>query len=181
MVTEKPSDARLGLIQIYTGNGKGKTTAALGLALRACGHGLRTYIGQFLKGRAYGELRGVERLAPLVAVEQYGLDEWILPGEIGPEQEAAAHEGLARARRALVSIRYDIVVLDEINVALSLGLLPEEAVLELMDGKPPQVELVMTGRGSPRFIIDRTDLVTEMRKVRHPFTRGIGGRPDIEF
>jgi cob(I)alamin adenosyltransferase len=177
---EFPED-RLGLIQVYMGNGKGKTTAALGLTLRACGHELHTYIGQFLKGRSYGELRSVKRLAPFVTIEQYGLDERIHAGEVTLKHQAAAHEGLAKARRALVSTRYDVVVLDEINVALNYGLLTEEEVLELMDSKPPQVELVMTGRAVPQSIIDRADLVTEMREVRHPYSRGIRGRVGIEF
>ena len=171
----------MGLVQVYTGDGKGKTTAALGLSLRACGQGLHTYIGQFLKKRRYGELRGVARLAPFVTIEQYGVNERIYAGEVTPEQRAAAREGLARARHALVSAHYDIVVMDEVNVALDYGLLSEAEILELVDSKPPSVELVMTGRRAPQAILDRADLVTEMREVKHPFSRGIHARIGIEF
>ena len=181
MASERSSDARRGLIQVYTGNGKGKTTAALGLTLRACGHGLRTYIGQFLKGQSYGELRSVKRLTPRVVIEQYGLDELVLADNITPEQRAAAQDGLAKAKQALLSNKYDIVILDEIHVALNYGLLTLEEVTELMECKPPQVELVMTGRGAPQTVIDQADLATEMRELKHPLARGIQGRIGIEF
>ncbi len=172
---------RIGLIQVYTGSGKGKTTAALGLALRAAGRGMRTYIGQFLKGTRCGELEGVGLLAPHVTLEQYGLAGWVQGGTVTPEQRAAAEAGLVRAREALLSGEYDIVVLDEVNVAIHLGVLSQDQVLGLMALKPPQVELVLTGRGAPQGVLDRADLVTEMREVRHPFHRGIPARPGIEF
>jgi len=171
----------LGLIQIYTGDGKGKTTAALGLALRACGHGLRTYLGQFLKRRSCGEMYAAKKLAPYLTIEQYGLDEYICKVKVTSEQKAAARHGLAKARQALVSTHYDIVVLDEINVAINYGFLVDEEVLELMNSKPPQLELVMTGRKAPQSIVDRADLVTEMREVKHPFSQGIRARIGIEF
>ena len=181
-MTEEPSsDVRVGLTQVYTGDGKGKTTAALGLALRATGHGLTTYIGQFLKGRSYGELEGAKRLAPEVTLEQYGLTGWLRAGHITPEQRDAAREGLAKGRRALHSGKYDIVVLDEVNVALHFGVLTEEEILELIESKPSQVELVLTGRRAPQAIIDRADLVTEMTEVRHPYDRGIPARSGIEY
>jgi len=172
---------RLGLVQVYTGNGKGKTTAALGLALRACGHGLRVYVGQFLKGTTYGELAGAERLAPLVTIEQYGLPKRIHGGEPSPEQRAAARDGLAKAKEALGGSRYDIVILDELAVALDYGLVSEAEVLVAIDEKPPHVELVITGRHAPASILDRADLVSEVREVRHPFSKGIGARRGIEF
>jgi cob(I)alamin adenosyltransferase len=181
MVSERSSSARLGLIQIYTGDGKGKTTAALGLALRACGHELRTYIGQFLKGQSCGEIYSAKKLAPYLTIEQYGLDESICKAEVTSEQRAAAQHGLATARHALLSNKYDIVILDEIQVALNYNLLTEEEVIEIMECKPAQVELVMTGRGASQSLIDRADLVTEMRKVRHPLARGIQARLGIEF
>ena len=181
MTKEPPPKARVGLIQVYTGDGKGKTTAALGLALRAAGHGLCTYIGQFLKGRPYGEQEALKRLAPEVTLEQYGLNSWVHVDRVTPEQREAAREGLVRARHALLSGEYDIVVLDEVNVALHFGVLTEEEVLKFIDDKPSRVELVLTGRRAPQAIIERADLVTKMKEVRHPYHRGIPARLGIEF
>ncbi|HET90846.1 MAG TPA: cob(I)yrinic acid a,c-diamide adenosyltransferase [Chloroflexi bacterium] len=172
---------RIGLTQVYTGDGKGKTTAALGLALRAAGSGMRTYIGQFLKGQRYGELEIIQRLAPYITLEQYGLDEWVHVDSVTPEQWTVAQEGLAKIRQALLSGEYDIVVADEINIALYFGLVTEGQVIHLIETKPPQVELVLTGRRATDAIIERADLVTEMREVRHPYQRGIPARPGIEF
>lgn len=172
---------KIGLIQVYTGDGKGKTTAALGLALRAAGSEMRTYIGQFLKGRRYGEMESVKRLTPYVTLEQYGLNDWVHVEGTTPEQRAAAQEGLERLRQALTGGEYDIVIADEINVAVFFGLLTEEEVLSLIEAKPPQVELVLTGRRATEAIIERADLVTEMREVRHPYQHGIVARRGIEF
>jgi cob(I)alamin adenosyltransferase len=172
---------RIGLIQVYTGDGKGKTTAALGLALRAAGNGMRTYIGQFLKGRRYGEMESIQRLAPYVTLEQYGLNDWVHVDSATPDQRAAAQEGLSQIRQALTSGEYDIVIADEVNIALYFGLLTQEQVIQLMDARPPYVELVLTGRRAPDAIIERADLVTEMREVRHPYQQGIAARPGTEF
>jgi cob(I)alamin adenosyltransferase len=172
---------RIGLTQVYTGDGKGKTTAALGLALRAAGSGMRTYIGQFLKGHRYGEVESVQRLAPYITLEQYGLDQWVHVESVTSEQKAAAQQGFAQIRRALTSGQYDIVVADEINIALYFGLLTEDQVLQLIDAKPPQVELVLTGRRAPGAIIERADLVTEMQEIKHPYRNGIPARVGIEF
>jgi cob(I)alamin adenosyltransferase len=181
MSEETKAGERVGLVQVYTGDGKGKTTAALGLALRAAGSGMRSYIGQFLKGRRYGELESVQQLSPYLTLEQYGLDAWVHIDRVTPEQRAAAQEGLAKVRQALHSGEYDIVIADEINVALYFGVLTEEEVIELIDGRPPQVELVLTGRRAPEAIIERADLVTEMKEVRHPYHRGVPAREGIEF
>ena len=172
---------RLGLIQVYTGDGKGKTTAALGLALRAAGHGMRTYVGQFMKGRPYGENAALTRLGSDVTVEQFGIDGWVHVDDVTPAQREAAQVGLARAREALLGGKYDIVILDEVNTAVHFGVLTEAEVLEFIDHKPPETELVLTGRRAPRALLDRADLVTEMREVRHPFQRGIEARRGIEF
>lgn len=172
---------RVGLVQVYTGDGKGKTTAALGLALRAAGSGMRTYIGQFLKGQDYGELESVKHLAPLVTIEQYGLNGWVHVDRITPEQRKAAQQGLAAIREALVSGQYDIVVADELNIAVAFGLVTEQDVLDLIDLKPADVELVITGRRAPDAIMARADLVTEMREVKHPYQQGIQARQGIEF
>jgi cob(I)alamin adenosyltransferase len=170
-----------GLIQVYTGEGKGKTTAALGLALRAAGHGLRVEIIQFLKGwPGYGELIGVAWL-PTVAIHPFGRSGWVHPAQPQPEDYERATRALAYARQIVTSGKADIVVLDEIDVALDYGLLDLEVVLALLDSKPPAVELILTGRNAHPEIVSRADLVTEMRKVKHPYDRGIGGRKGIEF
>jgi cob(I)alamin adenosyltransferase len=168
-----------GCVQVYTGDGKGKTTAALGLALRASGHGMRTYIGQFIKGQPSGELAAL-RDHPLVTVEQYGEAPFIRREDVTPEHIAHARRGLERARAAMVSGEYAIVVLDEINVALWFGLLDEADVLAFLDDMPGGVEVVLTGRRAPEAIIRRADLVTEMRPIKHHFEQGVPARRGIE-
>lgn len=170
-----------GYIQVYTGNGKGKTTAALGLALRAAGHGMRTYFGQFLKGQHYGELDAVKKLSPLIRIERFGREGFLHITE-GPDDEdiRRAREGLRKCREAMLSGRYDIVVLDEINTAVLLKVLTVEEVLGLINDKPAAVELVLTGRGAPESVIDRADLVTEMKDVKHYFAQGVKARDGIE-
>ncbi len=171
----------IGYVQVYTGNGKGKTTAALGLALRAAGHGMRTYFGQFLKGQHYGELDAVEKLSPLIRMERFGREGFLHITE-GPDDEdiRKAREGLGKCRAAMLSGRYDIVVLDEINTAVLLKVLTVEEVLALLDEKPEAVELVLTGRGAPQAVVDRADLVTEMREVKHYYDKGVKAREGIE-
>lgn len=170
-----------GRIQVYTGDGKGKTTAALGLALRAAGHGLRVAIVQFMKGwPGYGERKGVEWL-PTVAIHPFGRRGWVHPDNPEPEDYDGAAAALAYARQVMLGGLIDVVVLDEVNVALDYGLLDLEDVLALLDGKPPAVELVLTGRNAHPQVVARADLVTEMRKVKHPYDRGLDGRQGIEF
>ncbi len=170
-----------GLVQVYTGDGKGKTTAALGLALRAAGHGLRTYIGQFMKGQPYGELEGARLLEPYLTIEQYGLPTFVHVRQATPEDVRMAHEGLEKARAAMRSGRYAIVVLDEVCVALHFELLTLEEVLAFLEERPEGVELVLTGRRAPEALLSRADLVTEMREVKHPYARGVPARRGIEF
>ena len=168
-----------GYVQVYTGDGKGKTTAALGLALRASGHGLRTYIGQFMKGQRYGELDAL-RDYPAITIEQYGDVYCIRREEVTPAHVAQAHRGLERAREALLSGEYDIVVLDEVNVTIWFGLLTVDEVLAFLDEKPEHVEVILTGRRAPQEIIERADLVTEMREVKHYYQQGVLARKGIE-
>lgn len=170
-----------GLIQVYTGDGKGKTTAAFGLALRAAGKGLKVFIVQFLKGRPYGELESVKKLAPMITVVQSGLDSFVKKGEPSEEDMRLAHEGLALAREAILSGKYDIVVLDEVNVAVELGVLTVDEVVPLLDAKPAGVELVLTGRFAPDQFCERADLITDMRCVRHCYDKGVPMREGIEF
>ena len=155
-----------GYVQVYTGDGKGKTTAALGLALRASGHGLHTYIGQFMKGQRYGELEAL-RDHPFITLEQYGDPRCIRREEVTPQHVEEAHKGLQRAREVMLSGDNDLVVLDEVNVAIWFGLLTAEEVLDLLDDRPEHVEVVLTGRRAPQILIDRADVVTEMREVKH--------------
>jgi len=170
-----------GYIQVYTGNGKGKTTAALGLALRAAGHGFKTFIGQFLKGRPSGEIEAAKRLSPLVRIEQFGREGFILVKD-GPDDEdvTKARAGLARSLEAMLSGDYRIIVLDEINTAVHFGLVPESEVLALLDRKPAGVELVLTGRYAPDSFLERADLVTEMTERKHYHSQGVKARDGIE-
>lgn len=170
---------RNGYVHIYTGDGKGKTTAALGLALRAAGHGLRTYIGQFMKGQSYGELEAL-RDHPLITIEQYGEARCIRREDVSIEDAARARRGLERARDAMMSGRYEIVVLDEIHVAIWFGLLAIEEALAFLDQRPKHVELVLTGRRAAAELLERADLVTEMREVKHYYRRGVQARDGIE-
>lgn len=168
-----------GYFQVYTGDGKGKTTAALGLALRAAGRGFPVYIGQFMKGQDYGELHSLP-LLKTVTHDQYGDPGWVYKGKVTEAQRAAAHEGLQKARKALLSGDYRIVILDEINMALWFELISLEEVLELVDLRPPQVELVFTGRRAHEEVLAKAHLVTEMKEVKHYFSQGVPARKGIE-
>lgn len=185
--TEDPAGVELdrrpfakGLVQVYTGDGKGKTTAALGLALRAAGHGLRVYFGQFMKGVPYGELGALAQL-PIITVKQFGSDRWTHRDEVTLEDRAMARAGLQACAEALHSGKYEVVVLDEVNVAVAWGLLPVDRVVELVSTKPVRVELILTGRYAPPRILETADLVTEMGNVKHPFSLGLTSRQGIEF
>jgi cob(I)alamin adenosyltransferase len=179
MCSERGPRQPKGYVQVYTGDGKGKTTAALGLALRASGHGLHTYIGQFMKGQRYGELDAL-RDHPFIVLEQHGESRCIRREEVTPEHVAQARRGLGRAREAMLSGEYDIIVLDEVNVAIWFGLLTVEEVLAFLDQKPAHVEVILTGRRAPQELIDRADLVTEMREVKHYYAQGVPAREGIE-
>jgi len=170
-----------GLVQVYTGEGKGKTTAALGLVLRATGWRLRSYIAQFMKQQLTGEQQALKLLAPYVTFEQFGRPGFLRPGEITPEDVALAHEGLESARAAILSGEYSLVVLDEVNTAVSFGLLTEQEVLALIEARPRDVELVLTGRGASAAVIAQADLVTRMVEEKHPYQRGVGARRGIEY
>jgi len=170
-----------GYTHVYTGSGKGKTTAALGLALRAVGSGLRVLVVQFLKGPdATGELRGAERLAPELEIRPMGRGGVFSPSDVSPRDAVLASYALAESMREIVSSRWDVMVLDEILAACSLDLLKVQDVLRIMEARPQGVELILTGRGAPREVMEKADLVTEMREVRHYFHEGVGGRIGIE-
>jgi len=169
-----------GLVQVYTGNGKGKTTAAFGLALRAIGRGLKVYVIQFIKGGFdYGELHVVDKL-PNLTLKAFGRGKFILD-KPSKEDVKSAEEALSLAESVVKSGEYDIVILDEINVALNLKLISLKRVLELIKSKPRHVEIVLTGRYAPNEIIEIADLVTEMREIKHPYNKGCQARRGIEF
>jgi cob(I)alamin adenosyltransferase len=168
-----------GYVQVYTGDGKGKTTAALGLALRAAGAGWSVFFGQFAKGSKCSELTALERFTDRITVRQFGRACFV-----GCEPDQAdvdsAHRGLAECREVVLSGDYRLVVLDEANEAVALGLASLEDLLSLVDIRPAAVELVFTGRWAHRRLIDRADLVTEMQEVKHYYHRGVLARTGIE-
>ena len=167
-----------GYVQVYTGDGKGKTTAALGLAVRAAGADLRIFIAQFVKGMDYSELRALER-HPEIEVRRYGR-ECFIEREPGPEDIEAARAGLAEAREELVGGAWDIVILDEANIATHFGLFTVDELLEVIAERPTSVELVITGRRADPRVIEAADLVTEMREVKHYYAQGVSCRRGIE-
>lgn len=170
-----------GYIQVYTGNCKGKTTAALGLAFRAMGCGLKTYIGQFMKGQQYSELEAARLVKPYITIEQYGKKGYIhIKDPPEPEDVRMAHEGLAKARKAMLSGDYDIVIFDEIITAHCFHLVSIDNMLDLIKNKPDNVEIVLTGRYAPQELIDAADLVTEMLEIKHYYTKGVAARDGIE-
>jgi len=170
-----------GLVQVYTGDGKGKTTCALGLALRAVGQGLKVYVVQFLKGRDTGEARAAARLKPDLTLRAFGRPVLVNLKSPAPEDLALARQALDLARDLLAAGDHDLVILDEINLALTYGLVPLAEVLEMLKARPPWVEVVLTGRQAPPEVIALADLVTEMRPVKHYFEAGIPGRRGIEW
>lgn len=170
-----------GLVQIYTGNGKGKTTAALGLALRAVGRKLRVCMIQFVKGcDPCGEHLAAELLAPWLTIIQTGQRGWLYDEDPGPEARAGARQAFQLAREAVTGARYDLVILDEINAAVTHGLVAVDEVLALVRNKGPRVELVLTGRNAAPELIDAADLVTEMREIKHYYHAGVPARIGIE-
>lgn len=169
-----------GFIQVYTGNGKGKTTAALGLALRSYGAGKSIFIGQFIKGKHYSELDAIKNCLKKIELKQYGLDCFIV-NEPEEKDIIAAQKGLEEMKGIIQSGKYDLVIMDELNVALYYKLFDVESVIEILRIKPKHVEIVITGRYAPEKLIDFADLVTEMTEVKHYFTKGIEARLGIEM
>jgi len=168
------------VLQVYTGNGKGKTTAAFGQALRACGHGWRVIIIQFMKGDpGYGEVKAAKQLKNL-EVRQFGLPTFVEKGNPSDEDLAEAQKGLAAAREAISSGRYRMVVLDEINVAVDYGLVSLEQAMGLIDACPKEIELVFTGRGAKPEVVARADLASEILEIKHPMQKGLVNRVGVD-
>ena len=176
---------RGGLGRVQTGDGKGKTTAALGLAMRAWGDGLRVLILQFIKGgQTYGELNTIQTLAEAdgrICVEQCGLGFTQRGTRTEPEHQEAAARAVGKAREAIQSGAWDLIILDEINYAVKFGLIEESEVLGVLDLRPSELHLVLTGRDARPAVLERADLVTEMKMVKHPYQKGIQAQKGIEF
>ncbi|NOX33008.1 MAG: cob(I)yrinic acid a,c-diamide adenosyltransferase [Deltaproteobacteria bacterium] len=168
-----------GYIQIYTGNGKGKTTAALGLAIRTAGAGGKVFIGQFLKSGDYSEMNALKKFANQITIEHYGLGRFV-KGHPAKEDIEAGMKGYKRVIQVIEKGEHDLVILDEGNIAAKYNIFSEKDLLELFDKKPDHVEIVVTGRGASRKVIDRADLVIEMRAVKHYFQKGVKARVGIE-
>lgn len=168
-----------GYIHVYTGNGKGKTTASMGLMVRALGHGLKVYMGQFMKGQRYGELNTLEKLG--VLVERFGTENCIIsPEHVTDLDLIKAKERYKKVEEILLSKKYDLVVLDEICVSTYFNLITKDEILHLMKIKPEETELVLTGRYAPKEVIESADLVTEMKEIKHYYNCGVIARDGIE-
>jgi len=175
------AERKLGMLHVYTGDGKGKTTAALGLGMRAAGHGLKVIVIQFMKGQInYGELESAKKL-PNFEIRQFGRAEFVdkkRPAQIDID---LARKGMDYAREVLGLRACDVLVLDELNCAVEWGLVPLSEVLAMLRSRPKDMEVVVTGRYAAKELLDAADLVTEMREVKHPYKKGVLGREGVEF
>ena len=176
---KKKNSWNKGYIQVYTGNGKGKTTAAFGLALRAAGAELPVFIGQFVKGMKYSEIEAFEKFSDLITIKQYGSGCFI-DREPDPEDIQLAKNGLQEIHKVLHSQKFKVVILDEANIATHFKLFSVDDLLRIMNSKPPEVELVITGRYADPKVLEQADLVTEMREIKHYYTQGVKARTGIE-
>ncbi len=171
----------LGMIHVYTGDGKGKTTSSIGLGIRAAGHGFKVYMIQFMKGQInYGELETV-KLIPNFEIRQFGRPDFVDKNNPEEIDIQLAKEGLAHAKDIVSAGEVDMLILDEVNVAVEWGLFSYREILELIKNKPKNMELVLTGRHAPREFIELADTVTEMKEIKHPYMEGITARKGIEF
>jgi cob(I)alamin adenosyltransferase len=168
-----------GYVQVYTGDGKGKTTAALGLSVRAAGAGLKVYIAQFIKMGDYSEIKALKKFSGLITVEQFGLGRFI-KGKPSKEDMEAAWAGIEKVKSLMASGGYDIIILEEANVAARCGLISVNDIIDLISSKPENMELVITGRGAAPEVIEKADLVTEMKEIKHYYQKGVQARAGIE-
>jgi cob(I)alamin adenosyltransferase len=170
-----------GLVEIFTGEGKGKTTAALGVALRASGHGLKVFIVYFMKGGfPYGEQKALSRLSN-ISFTRFGLEGFVDPNNVTEAEKGEARKALQKAKEVIFSNEYDIVILDEINVAAAWKLIDIAEVIKLIKEKPERVELILTGRYADDKLVELADLVTDMTKVKHPYDKGVLARKGIDY
>ena len=181
IIEETVSKYSKGLVFVFTGNGKGKTTAAMGQALRAVGHGLKVLILQFMKGKKYGEVLAAEKYLTGVTIYQCGLDSFVMRGNPAPVDVELAVQGLNIAKKALSSGEYNMVILDEINVALDFKLISLDDVVEMIKNKAPSLDLILTGRYAPPEIIELADTVSEINEIKHHYSAGVKERAGIEF
>ena len=170
-----------GLVMVITGNGKGKTTAAFGQALRAIGQNYNVFVLQFMKGRKYGEFIAAEKYLPRLTIRMSGLDSFVMRDNPAAIDIELAKKGLDSARKAIMSGKYDMVILDEINVALDFKLITLKEVIDLIKNKPPAVNLILTGRYAPEGIIKLADTVSEVKEIKHHYATGIKDRAGIEY
>ncbi len=174
-------EKKKGLVLVYTGKGKGKTTAALGLALRAIGHGARVFMVQFKKGDPnYGEIQAIRKYLPNFTVYQAGKNK-MCKGVLKDDDPAVTQEGFQTGKEALFSGQYDLCIFDEINVVMDYGLLPVADVLAMLAERPSHVDVIFTGRNAPREIIEVADLVSEVKEIKHHLKNGIKARAGMEF
>jgi len=181
IIEETTAKFEKGLILVYTGNGKGKTTAALGQALRAIGHGKKVLMIQFMKGRKYGEVLCAEKYLPDLTFCQCGLDSFVMKGKPAPVDIELARQGLETASHEIASNRYQMIILDEINVAMDFKLIPVEDVIRLLKSKPPGLDMVLTGRNAPPEIVEIADMVSEVKEIKHHYNQGVKDRAGIEY
>jgi len=178
-ITHLPSTR--GLVIVITGNGKGKTTSAFGQALRAVGQGYKVFILQFMKGRDYGEFKAAEKYLPRLTIRRSGLDSFVMRDNPAPVDIELARQGFEIVRKAVMSGKYDMIILDEINVAVDFKLIPLQDVIDLINNRPPQVDLILTGRYAPREILKLADTVSEVKEIKHHYAAGIKDRAGIEY
>ena len=170
-----------GLVIVITGNGKGKTTSAFGQALRAAGQGLNVFIMQFMKGRDYGEYKAVRKYLPQITIRRSGLDSFVMRDNPAPVDIELARRGFAAVKKAAASGKYDMLILDEINVAVDFKLIPLEELISFIKNKPPALDLVLTGRYAPRALVKLADTVSEVKENKHHYAAGIKDRAGIEY
>jgi cob(I)alamin adenosyltransferase len=176
-----PKRLKQGLIQVYTGDGKGKTTCALGLGFRAVGQGFKVFMVQFLKTEETGEVAAVRRLAPDFTIQSFGIPGFPRLTDPDPQTRDAAQQAFTLARQVILAGEHDLVILDEVNLSLTYGLVSLSEMLEVLRQRPAHVEVVLTGRGAPPELVEFADLVTEMRPLKHYFEAGIKARRGIEW
>lgn len=179
---KKPTIKRAkGLVIVITGNGKGKTTAAFGQALRAIGQGYKVFVLQFMKGRKYGEFIAAEKYLPYLTIRMSGLDSFVMRDNPAAIDIELAQKGLDKAKKAIKSGKYDMVILDEINVALDFKLIDLQKVIDIIKNKPAGIDLILTGRYAPPEIVELADTVSEVKEVKHHYKAGIKDRAGIEY